>query len=305
MTEPASGLWAPRYWSKWLAYGAWRCLAVLPFGARLRVGAAVGRAAYYVGKRRREIARTNFEKCFPELSESARESLLHEHCAELGIALAEIGAAYWGSDSHLPAVNIIGFEHVETAGQSGRGVLLIGAHLLGSEMVMRVFASRHPVGAVFRPNNNPLVERVITGGRRRHAERMIPRGDIRQMVRTLKAGKVLWFAPDQDHGPRHSVFVPFFGHLAATITAPARLARLSGAAVLTCFPRRLAGTQGYELIIEPAFEQFPSDDPVADAARVNAAIEQHVRRCVPQYLWVHRRFKTRPEDEPSFYPPKR
>jgi KDO2-lipid IV(A) lauroyltransferase len=129
----------------------------------------------------------------------------------------------------------------------------------------------------------------------------IPHEDLRGLLRAFKRGQAVWYAPDQNHGLRNSVFAPFFGVPACTLAATSRLAALSGAAVVPYFPRRLPGAAGYEIVILPALDDFPGADPVADAARINALLENHIRQAPEQYLWVHRRFKTRPPGESGFY----
>jgi KDO2-lipid IV(A) lauroyltransferase len=124
---------------------------------------------------------------------------------------------------------------------------------------------------------------------------------VRGLLRQLKNNQAVWYAPDQNYSGKQSVFAPFFGIAAATTSATARLAAASGAAVVPFFQERLPGTRGYRLVLEPALEDFPGDDPAADTARVNAVIEEHVRRAPAQYLWVHRRFKTRPAGEAPVY----
>jgi KDO2-lipid IV(A) lauroyltransferase len=137
--------------------------------------------------------------------------------------------------------------------------------------------------------------------RKVHFERAIPRGDIRALLLSLKENMPVWYAPDQNYGREHSLFVPFFGVPAATITATARLARASGAAVVPFFPKRLPDNRGYQLALYPALSDFPSGDDSADAQRINTVIEHAIREMPEQYLWAHRRFKTRPPGQPDVY----
>jgi KDO2-lipid IV(A) lauroyltransferase len=141
----------------------------------------------------------------------------------------------------------------------------------------------------------------VRRGRERSAERAIPKTDVRGMVRALRDNHAIWFAPDQSHRRKHSAVVPFFGVPAPTNMATSTFARMSGAAVVPFFPERLPGRDGYRLVILPALEDFPSDDPVADAQRTNLLLEEQVRRIPEQYLWVHRRFKQTAPDATDHY----
>jgi len=124
---------------------------------------------------------------------------------------------------------------------------------------------------------------------------------LRGMLKSLRENTPVWYAPDQDHGREQSMFVPFFGMSAATITGTSRLARISKAPVVPFFQTRLPGTQGYQLTLYPALEHFPGDSVETDTARISALIEARVREQPGQYLWAHRRFKTRPEGEAGVY----
>ncbi|MEO5702907.1 MAG: lipid A biosynthesis lauroyl acyltransferase, partial [Gammaproteobacteria bacterium] len=148
---------------------------------------------------------------------------------------------------------------------------------------------------------NPLFEALMQRARAGYAERAIPRGDMHAMVRALKDNLPVWFAPDQDFGHKHSIFVPFFGVAAATLTATARLAKLSGARVVPFFAQRMKDGNGYRLVLHPALGNFPSGNIEADTLRINQIIEAEIRRHPEDYLWVHRRFKTRPAGSPRPY----
>ena len=165
----------------------------------------------------------------------------------------------------------------------------------------RLLALRTPFHVLYRQHKNPLFEAVMQRARRRRFERAIPRDDTRALLASLRAGTAVWYAPDQNHAGSQSAFVPFFDIPASTLTATARLARLSGAPVVPFFQARLPGSEGYLLVLCPALEDFPGDDPLQAAARINRLIESVVREIPEQYLWVHRRFKTRPPGTPYPY----
>jgi len=154
---------------------------------------------------------------------------------------------------------------------------------------------------MYRPLRSPVLEWYQNRGRSRYTVCMIEKSDLRGAVRYLRGGGVLWYAPDQDFGAKRSVFVPFFGLQAATLAATERLVQLTGCAVVPMFPVYDASSRRYTVKFWPALEDFPTGEVVADLARINMLLEEHVRQAPEQYWWIHRRFKTRPPGEPPFY----
>ncbi len=293
---------APRYWGTWLALGLLRSLNLFPYRWQVGIGAGLGRLLYHVGKRRRRITETNIARCFPELDVGAQKLLVKRTFRAAGIAIPETALAWWGKDADLaPLVEIEGMAHLRAALAQGKGVLLLGAHFTSLEISGRLLALHQPCQAMYRRHDNPLFEAVIKQSRETHLEGLIERRDMRRMIRSLREGKVVWYAPDQDFGTRSGVFAPFFGIQTATLVMTSKLAKVSGAPVLPFFSQHTEGNKGYRLIIRPALEDFPSGDDVADATRINAIIEEQVRKAPEQYLWLHRRFKTRPPGEAPFY----
>jgi KDO2-lipid IV(A) lauroyltransferase len=157
--------------------------------------------------------------------------------------------------------------------------------------------------SVYSHQKDPVVDRVLLRGRTRFVESvLLSRQDgIRPVVRAMREGLPFYYLPDMDFGSRDSVFVPFFGVPAATITGLARLARLAGAAVVPAVTRQLPEAQGYELRFYPAWQDFPSGDVEHDTRRMNQFIEERVAEMPEQYYWVHKRFKTRPPGEAGVY----
>lgn len=301
----------PRFWPIWLLWPVLRVMPLLPYARRLALGRVLGLALRSIMNRRASIARKNIELCFPELAPAQTEALLKRQFEALGIAALEVPPAWWGTPSQLaPLSRFTGAEHLERALARGKGAILVSAHFVSMEMGLRHFSHQHYLCAIYRPNNNPLLDNIINSGRSGHHGEMIDRSDIRRILRTLKANIPIWYPPDQDHGARNSVFVPFFGIPAATLKTTTRLAKLSGAAVLPCYFHRLPADAGYEIVLLPALTSFPGADETADATRLNSLLEEQIRRSPEQYLWLHRRFKTRPKDELStakgaLYTPKR
>jgi KDO2-lipid IV(A) lauroyltransferase len=294
-------LFAPHHWPTWLGFALLRALITLPRGARLACGHALGRLLFVFGRARRGIAGVNLALCFPTHSAAERRALLMRHFENLGIALLETALCWWGRDAQLDGLaDMEGIEHLHAARARGRGVLLLTAHFTPFELAGRLLARVAPFHVVYRPHKNVLLEYVMRSARERLFERAIDRRDARGLMKSLRQGHVVWYAPDQNEDRAHSVFAPFFGVPAATLTTTARIAAVSGAAVVPYFPRRLPDGR-YHLHLLPALVSFPGGNAEADAGRINALFEQAIAAAPEQYLWVHRRFKTRPPGLQSVY----
>lgn len=294
----------PRHWPIWAAFGMLRLAILLPLPVLRVLGREFGRLYLLLGRRRARIARINIDLCFPERGATERAALVRRHFEAVGIGMFELGLAWWASDRRLRRITAWrGLEHLRAAHAQGKGVILLSAHFTTLDFSGRLISmceNMPPIKGLYRPNENPVVEHFIRGNRERHFDALILREDIRGMLRALKAGEVVWYAPDQNFGHKGSVFAPFFGVPAATNTATTRLASLSGAAVIPFFTFRRADGH-YEQIIFPPLDDFPGPSPEADTTRINALFEDWVRQVPEQYFWTHRRFKDRPDDGPRFY----
>jgi len=249
---------------------------------------------------RRRAAEVNLRLCFPEKDEAWRQRLVRDSFDALGVGVFECIRAWWGSiDRIRPQVQIEGLEHLRRMQAEGRGVLLVSGHFMTLEMCGRLLCDYVDLSGMYRKHKNPVYEWAVKFGRLRYAKAMFANEDIRATVRHLKKGGFLWYAPDQDMRGKDTVFVPFFGHTASTITATHQLARMTGCAVIPYFHRREGGK--YFLKIGAPLENFPSEDVEADTTRVNQAIEAMVREAPDQYLWIHRRFKRQPGGRSDFY----
>jgi KDO2-lipid IV(A) lauroyltransferase len=288
----APRFYAPRFWPTWLALGIVRLIGVLPYRAQMAVGKALGRIACCFSRRERHVANVNVSLCLPELDERARGRLVRQHFGSLGCALFETALVWWASDRYLRAlIRLEGLEHLERALAGGRGAILLSAHFTTLEMGARALCMNGPTAIMYQTPRNALIAELSLRGRARHAERAISSESVRELLQSLKGNLPVWYAPDQRDEGRAGEWVPFFGIPALTNVATSRIARISGAPVLPYFPERLARGAGYCMRILPPLDNFPGDDPVADAARFHALIEAHVRRCPPQYLWTYKRFK--------------
>ena len=285
----------PRYWPSWLGLGLMRLSVYLPVRLQMLSGRLIAWVITPLTASRRRVAQRNLALCFPELTEQQREDLLDENMRTMGMLLLETALSWWASDRSLAKrVRYEGLEHLEAGLAKGKGVILLTGHFTSMELGGRLIMLKKPCYVMFRELKNPLFNAVMVQARTYHSEGIVLQEDPRAMLRALRKNKIVWYAPDQDYGRKLSIFAKFFGNTAATVPATARIAKMSGAAVVPFVPRREQdGT--YTLTLSPALEDFPTGDDVADAQRINDLIEKEVRQSPEQYYWVHRRFKTQPE----------
>ena len=244
---------------------------------------------------RRRVAAENLRRCFPELDDDARRKLLRAHFDSLGLGVFEFLRAWWG---RLPPLDrrctLTGLENLRAAQAGGHGVILVSPHFTTLEICVRLLTRDVALAGMYRPHDSPALEWAVKRARARYTLAMYARDELRPVLRHLKTGGVLWFPPDQESRRGESIFVPFFGQPAWSLTSTHQLARLSQAAVLPLFHERLPDG-GYRLEIGAVLSDFPSDDARADTARIMALMEAQIRRVPEQYLWIHQRFKRQPE----------
>ena len=287
-----------------LAIALFWLLHWLPLPVLSRIGSAFGLLLYVLVPPRRKVALINLRLCFPELSETERRALARRHFAITGRSMLERGLAWWASAERMRAlVRIDGLERLAALKAAGRPVILLTPHFVGLDMAGTRLSLEGDFVSVYAPQKNKIFDRWLHHGRSRFNDQLLlaRKDGVRATVKAMKAGRPLYYLPDLDYGRKESIFVPFFGVPAATITGLPRLARLAGAAVVPCVVRILPGGAGYVLTLGEPWQDYPSDDVEADTRRMNVWLEGVVRTMPEQYYWVHRRFKTRPEGEPRFY----
>jgi KDO2-lipid IV(A) lauroyltransferase len=292
----------PRYWLTWLLLLLLAAIAQLPYRWQVFLGKRLGHLMLRFAKKRRTIAACNLCLCFPGMSINARKKLLKKNFEIYGLAVFETGIAWFMPRSRLQKLFVIkGQQQWEKL--RGQGVLVIGMHFPTLEICNAAVNQHFNLHLMYKPHKNPVYNYVQGVRRARHNPNstVISRDDIRTTVKTLKSGEWVWYAPDQDYGRRHSEFIPWFGIPVATVAATPRLAAMSKASVVAISHRHNADFSGYEIELHPLFDNFPSGDSSADLLRINQFIEDCVRRHPEEYLWVHRRFKTRPDGEASLY----
>lgn len=296
-----AALLLPPCWPTWGVLGLMWLLARLPVAGLLATGSALGGLAGRLAGSRRGIVRTNLRLC---LGEDGLDARVDAHFAALGRGTFETALAWFAPHARLaPHFRVEGREHLDAALADGRGILLLTGHFTTLEIGARALctALALPFHAMYRPYSNPVMDWCMHRLRERWSRQSaLPRDELRGVVRALRAGHAVWYAPDQTLDPRISVFAPFFGVPAASLTATARLATMGRAQVLPYFPRRDGA--GWTIRFLPVLRDFPSGDDVADATRINALIEDGVRLAPAEYFWIHRRFKRRPPGMAKLYP---
>jgi KDO2-lipid IV(A) lauroyltransferase len=293
----------PRYWPTWIGLLALRLLGFLPLPVLSALGAVLGELLYIALPRRRHITAVNLRACFPERTRGARRRLARAHFRSMAAATMTIPLVWWGSAARLDRlVQLRGEEHFKQAQAGGRPVLLLSAHFVGIEMGGVTLSRHYPVLDMYKRPRNELIHYFLRRRRRRFGGRLVERREgIKPVIRAIQQGVVFLYLTDQDQGLKGAVFAPFFGIQTATVAGLSRIAALTNAVAVPCFMRVLPWGRGYEVIFLPALENYPTDDEVADTARMNRIIEDAVRGMPEQYFWSHRRFKTRPVGEAPFY----
>ncbi len=292
----------PRFWPLWLGMGLLWLVVQLPYRWLLALGRGLGGLMYHLAGSRRRIAARNLELCFPELSVGERQRLLRENFASTGMTFFEMAISWWWPVERLKRLGTVeGLEHLRQAEADGQGVILMALHFTTLEMGGALLCMQQDMYGMYRAHKNPLFDFIQRHGREQRLLGAIERDDVRGMLKVLRAGGVVWYAPDQDYGAQRSLFVPLFGVQAATVTATSKFARLGRARVVPFTQTRLADGTGYKVTVHPALADFPGDSEEADCLRINQWIEQAIRQQPEQYLWAHRRFKTRPAGEAKLY----
>lgn len=294
---------APRFWFNWLGLVLMRSSVYLPAASRPLIARLIGKVFVILAGKKYFVAQRNIALCFPELSAVEQQRLLRKNMQSLGMMPLETALSWWGSDKSLSKiVDFAGLEHLQSALDQGRGVILLTGHFTSMELGGRLMMLRQPLHVMFHNLKNPLMNQIMLHYRQKHSAGSFLQADLRGLLRALKSNKVVWYAPDQDFGGKTSVFAKFFGVTAATIVALSRLADRSGAAVVPFMPCRQADGR-YLMQLFPALENYPSGDDLQDAQRLNDWLEAQIRQYPEQYLWVHRRFKTQPDGRALLYPP--
>jgi KDO2-lipid IV(A) lauroyltransferase len=280
----------------------------LPLSVQAAIGSGLGRLLHSLARSRRNVARRNLQLCMPQLPEAERHALIREHFRWLGRSLVERPLLWYASPQRLRRlIHVEGDVHL--AERSERPVMWLVPHFMGLDVAgsaTQLFQTR-PVGSIYQAQSNPVFDAAVRRGRMRFGQGdLFARSDTAlPLVRAIRRGFAFFNLPDMDFGIKDADFVPFFGAPAATLLAPSKLARKLDMLVQPVVAEILSGGQGYRVRFLPPWTDWPTDDALADTRRLNEWIEAMIRANPSQYLWVHKRFKTRPAGEPDLYSRKR
>jgi len=274
----------------------------LPYRVLVVVGDAVGTLVFWLIPERRRVTRVNLEKCFPQMKREQREALARAHFRAFCRSFVDRALLWWAPRARIEGlVRIEGLQNLRA--QRGVPVILLAPHFAGLDAGFTRLACEVDMVSMYANQKDPKFSNLLDLGRTRFGgQRLVSRQEgIRATLAAMREGRPFYYLPDQDHGPRDTIFVPFFGVPAATVPGLSRIARVAGARVLPCVTTMLSGGVGYLLRIEPPWDNFPTADQAADTRRMNEYIERRVLEMPEQYLWMHKRFKTRPPGEARFY----
>lgn len=276
----------------------------LPLRIQAMAGNVAGWLAFHFARHRKRVAQRNLELCFPEKSAGEIRRLLRLNIQASVRATLEHGLLVWAGARRLSRIiRLEGEQHLTP--HLGKPLILLAPHFVGLDMGGVRMTVHTRIASIYSRARNPVVNHYLLRARSRFNQTVLAskHEGIRPLIKAIQSGLPFYYLPDQDYGRQESIFVPFFGIPAATVPALSRLAKVTGARVVPAITRQLPGGRGYVLQFHPAWEDFPSGDVVTDTRRMNAFIEDRIREMPEQYLWAHRRFKTRPQGEPSLYEP--
>jgi len=284
----------------YLCLGLFWCVAQLPHAMNLQIGRGLGLMSYWLMPRRRAIAEKNINACFSELNAVERQDLARECMIANVQGLLESAKGWWGNtQSILDTASVVGQQHIHQLAQDNSGCILIGGHYTTLDLAGHILGEIWPITILYRPFNNPIFDAAILKARAKNYAEVIDKNKMRHLVRSVQQGGVLWYPADQDYGAKDSVFAPFFGLEAASLATTAGLVKMCRCPVLCLYHHRLPDNT-YQLEIR-RLDDFDAENSIHAATQVNQAIETGIRQFPAQYMWVHRRFKTRPAGLPDFY----
>ncbi len=286
----------------WFFYVICWLLAHLPYRLLMALGRGTGWLFKHTFKSRRQVINKNIKACFPDLSADEQQALIDQNYRETGMMVTQTLMTFLNrSPKPFKNLTIQGGEHLSTALAKGQGVLLVSGHFTALDVGGRAICEQFPIAGVYRPHKNPVQEYVVKKSRLNYATKMFTRDELKGIIKHLKAGGIVWYAPDQDYRRGQSLFSKFFGIPASTITATHQLARISGCQVMFYGVKRVNEPPFYELNVSAPLTDFPSKDVQYDTDRINQQIEHMVTAAPEQYLWLHKRFKTQPNQADKFY----
>ena len=290
----------PKFIPTWILILFMRIGVFIPFNFQVLIGKTIGKLLYPFMHKLRSTAYSNISHCFPDKKQNQVNLLVKRHFEAIGVSFFETANAYYGSDKKIKKLLTITNENFfQDALKEEGGIILLCSHFMPLMLGSRALLINHTIANIYRPQNNKLFDRIMVKGYKKNGAVMIKSTDTRSIIKAINNSLPIWYAPDQDLGKNNSVFAPFFGIQTATASATARLAKNNNTRVI---PYSFIRTKkGYKMTFETPIANYPSNAPIQDATIVNQILEKQIIKSPEQYLWIHRRFKTRPNDEKNFY----
>ena len=290
----------PKYFLTWILILLMRVGVFVPFRLQVFFGKIIGKLIYPLMTELRKTAYSNVSNCFPGKKQPQVTLLVKQHFEAIGISLFETANAYFASDKKIKKMLIIVNEqHFTEALKKEGGIILLCSHFMPLMLGSRALLIKHTIANIYRPQNNKLFDKVMVKGYLKNGAVMIKSTDTRSIIKAINNSLPIWYAPDQDLGRNNSVFAPLFGIQTATASTTSRLAKNNNTRVI---PYSFIRTKhGYEMSFQKPLKNYPSGDAIKDASETNQILEKQILKNPEQYLWIHRRFKTRPEGEENFY----
>lgn len=275
-------------------------MSKLSINTQQKIAKVLGKIFYKTFTKRRIVAKTNIDLCFSNKNNKEKQILLEQHFYSLAIGFMAVANSFYMSNKRLNKVySITNLEYLQTAIATKRPVIILTAHFTPLMLSSRIIAHKQKIANIYRPQNNLLFDRAMCKNLSKNNAKMVSARNTKEIIKTLKSLTPIWYAADQDLGRKNSVFTPFFNIPTATLTSTAKLAKSLNAIVIpmSCFYKNKC----YELEFSQAINNYPSGDILADTTTTNTILEQQILQAPEQYLWVHKRFKTRPDNQKSFY----
>jgi len=290
----------PKYFPTWILIFLMRVGVLIPFRLQVFFGKIIGKLIYPFMTKLRKTAYSNISNCFPEKKKTQVTLIVKQHFEAIGISLFETANAYYASDKKIKKLLTINNEqHFTEALKKEGGIILLCSHFMPLMLGSRALLIKHTIANIYRPQNNQLFDQVMVKGYVKNGAVMIKSTDTRSIMKAINNSLPIWYAPDQDLGRNNSIFAPLFGIQTATASATSRLAKINNTRVIPY--SFIRSKHGYKMSFEKPLKNYPSGDAIKDASITNQILEKQILKNPEQYLWIHRRFKTRPDGEENFY----
>ena len=292
----------PKYWLTWLSVFILYSVSWFPYSVQKSIGKLLGKSLKTIAKKRYNVAKRNLELSFPDFSQERRQTILDANLDNAGMAVLETGMGWWWPTWRVTQkAEFEGYEHIEAILAKGKGVLAYAIHNMNLEFACRMAGLKYPSVVFYRKHNNRLMEYISYHGRKRSNKYMVNKRNVKGLISALDDGELCMYLPDQDYGRTKCEFTPFFA-VPEVATTTGSLLFAKQANCETVFLVSIRTDNGYKIIVQPGLDNFPSGDDKYDVTRINQMIEKMIMLAPEEYLWMHKRFKTRPNtDDPSLY----